>query len=98
MPFLNCPACLDQDSAVRCGLPAEVRYRFTMRSTSGPLDSVMIACPAGHHFIEYTRRTVLPTLRERADRLRQEPPERAPARGPLDRAPAQERIGAAAAS
>jgi hypothetical protein len=50
MTFLNCPACLDQDSAVRCGLPAEVRYRFTMRSTSGPLDSVMIACPAGHHF------------------------------------------------
>ena len=50
MTFLNCPACLDQDSAVRCGLPAEVRYRFTMRSTSGRLDSVMIACPAGHHF------------------------------------------------
>jgi hypothetical protein len=50
MMFLNCPACLDQDGAVRCGLPAEIRYRFTMRSTSGPLDSVMIACPAGHHF------------------------------------------------
>jgi hypothetical protein len=50
MMFLNCPACLDQDSAVRCGLPAEVRDRFTMRSTGRPLDSVMIACPAGHHF------------------------------------------------
>jgi hypothetical protein len=50
MTLLNCPACLDQDSAVRCGLPTEVRYRFTMHSTSGPLDSVMIACLAGHRF------------------------------------------------
>ena len=50
MMFLNCPAHLDQDSAVPCGLPAEVRCRFTMRSTDGPLDSVMIRCPAGHHF------------------------------------------------
>jgi hypothetical protein len=50
MMFLNCPAYLDQDRAVRCGLPAEVRCRFTMRSTDGPLESVMIRCPAGHHF------------------------------------------------
>jgi len=50
MMFLNCPAYLDQDSAVRCGLPAEVRCRFTMRSTDGPLESVMIRCPAGHYF------------------------------------------------
>ena len=50
MMFLNCPACLDQEGALRCGLPAEVRYRFTMRSTDGPLDSVMIRCPAGHYF------------------------------------------------
>jgi hypothetical protein len=50
MMFLNCPAYLDQDSAVRCGLPAEVRCRFTMRSTDGPLESVMIRCPAGHSF------------------------------------------------
>jgi len=48
--FLNCPACLDQEGALRCGLPAEVRYRFTMRSTDGPLESVMIRCPVGHHF------------------------------------------------
>ena len=48
--FLNCPACLDSDGAVRCGLPAEVRCRFTMRSTDGPLESVMITCPAGHCF------------------------------------------------
>ena len=50
MMFLNCPACLDSDGAVRCGLPAEVRCRFTMRSTDGPLESVMITCPAGHSF------------------------------------------------
>ena len=50
MMFLNCPAYLDQESAVRCGLPAEVRCRFTMRSTDGPLESVMIMCPAGHYF------------------------------------------------
>jgi hypothetical protein len=50
MMFLNCPACLDQEGALRCGLPAEVRYRFTMRSTDGPLESVMIRCPVGHHF------------------------------------------------
>jgi hypothetical protein len=50
MMFLDCPAYLDQHRAVRCGLPAEVRCQFTMRSTDGPLESVMIRCPAGHHF------------------------------------------------
>jgi hypothetical protein len=50
MMFLTCPAYLDQDKAARCGLPAEVRCRFTMHSTGGPLESVMIRCPAGHHF------------------------------------------------
>ena len=50
MMFLNCPAYLDQDGAVRCGLPAEVRCRFTMRSTEGPVESAMIRCPAGHYF------------------------------------------------
>ena len=50
MMFLDCPASLDQDGAVRCGLPAEVRCRFTMRSTGGTLESAMIRCPAGHCF------------------------------------------------
>ena len=50
MMFLDCPAYLDQDGAVRCGLPAEVRCRFTMRSTDGPIESAMISCPAGHYF------------------------------------------------
>jgi hypothetical protein len=48
--FLDCPAYLDQDGTVRCGLPAEVRCRFTMRSTDGPLESAMISCPVGHWF------------------------------------------------
>ena len=50
MMFLDCPAYLDQDGAVRCGLPAEVTCRYIMRSTDGPLESASISCPAGHHF------------------------------------------------
>ena len=48
--FLDCPAYLDHERTVRCGLPAEVRCRFTMRSSGGPLESAMIRCPAGHYF------------------------------------------------
>lgn len=48
--FLDCPAYLDEDGALRCGLPAEVRYRFTMRSSDGPLEAAMIRCPSGHWF------------------------------------------------
>ena len=57
--FLDCPAWLDHDGAVRCGLPAEVRRRYITRSTDGPLESTMIRCPAGHWFngpIEYLTR------------------------------------------
>ena len=50
MMFLDCPAYLDQHGALRCGLPAEVRCRFTLRSTDGPIEAAMISCPAGHHF------------------------------------------------
>jgi hypothetical protein len=50
MMFLNCPAHLDREGTVRCGLPAEVRCRFTMRSTDGPPESTMIRCPVGHCF------------------------------------------------
>lgn len=50
MMFVDCPACLDQDGTVMCGLPAEIRCRFTMRSTEAPLDAAMIRCPAGHWF------------------------------------------------
>jgi hypothetical protein len=48
--FLGCPAYLDEDGARRCGLPAEVRCRFTMRSSDGPVDAATIRCPAGHWF------------------------------------------------
>ena len=50
MMFLDCPAYLDHERTVRCGLPAEVRCRFTMRSTDGPIEAAMIRCPVGHHF------------------------------------------------
>jgi hypothetical protein len=50
MMFLDCPAYLDEEGAVRCGLPAEVRSRFTMSSSDGPLESAMIRCPSGHCF------------------------------------------------
>jgi len=48
--FLDCPAYLDRDGGERCGLPAEVRCRFIIRSAGGPPDSAMIRCPAGHWF------------------------------------------------
>lgn len=48
--FLDCPAHLDRAGSQRCGLPAEVRCCFVMRSSDGPLESVMIRCPAGHWF------------------------------------------------
>ena len=50
MMFLDCPAYLDEDGDTRCGLPAEVRRRFTVASTDGPLESAMIRCPVGHWF------------------------------------------------
>ncbi len=48
--FLDCPAYMDKHGAARCGLPAEVEYRYTMRSTDGPLESARIRCPRGHGF------------------------------------------------
>jgi hypothetical protein len=50
MMFLDCPAYLDDEGGARCGLPAEIGWRYTMQSTEGPLDSVMIRCPSGHRF------------------------------------------------
>lgn len=50
MMFVDCPAYLDEDGGARCGLPAEVTYRYTVRSTSGPLESAKIRCPLGHWF------------------------------------------------
>ncbi len=48
--FLDCPEYLDQHGGTRCGLPAEVEYWYTMRSSDGPLDSAKIRCPRGHWF------------------------------------------------
>jgi hypothetical protein len=40
----------DNSGLVRCGLPAEVEGRYTMRSTEGPLESARIRRPRGHWF------------------------------------------------
>jgi hypothetical protein len=48
--LLDCPAYLDRRGTVRCGLPAQVEHRYTMRSTDGLLESVRIRCPEGHVF------------------------------------------------
>lgn len=50
MMFLDCPAYMDDDGAVRCGLPAAVEYWGTVESSSGPLESAKIRCPRGHGF------------------------------------------------
>jgi hypothetical protein len=68
--FLNCPAYDDQQDLNRCGLPAEVKRRFIMRSTDGPIECAMIRCPVGHFFnapIEFLSLEKQPdTARERA--------------------------------
>lgn len=50
MMFLDCPAYLDRNGSVRCGLPAEVQSRYTLNSTDGPLESASIHCPRDHWF------------------------------------------------
>jgi hypothetical protein len=48
--FLDCPAYMDKRGASRCGLPAEVEYLYSMKSTDGLLESAKIRCPRGHCF------------------------------------------------
>ena len=48
--FLDCPEYMNDDPAVRCGLPAEVVYRYAVASTDGPLESAKILCPRHHWF------------------------------------------------
>jgi hypothetical protein len=48
--FLDCPAYMDGQRAVRCGLPAAAEYWYTVESSSGPLESAKIRCPRGHGF------------------------------------------------
>ncbi|HMD92997.1 MAG TPA: hypothetical protein VKG80_10155 [Trebonia sp.] len=76
MMFLDCPAYLDDEGATRCGLPAEVEDRHTMRSTDGPVESVKIRCPSGHFFNAPLDVLVVPS--PHGDRQPHEPP--APAR------------------
>jgi hypothetical protein len=82
--FLDCPAYLGRDGAERCGLPAEVRCRFILRSTDGPLEGAMIRCPAGHWFTgpiecltpapEPGRAAALPRLAETDGGRKERPP------------------------
>jgi len=48
--FLDCPAYMNEDGTVRCGLPAAVEDIYTLGSTDGPVTSVKIHCPTGHWF------------------------------------------------
>jgi hypothetical protein len=48
--LLDCPAYMDKHGAARCGPPAAVEYRYTVRSTDGPLEGAKIRCPRGHWF------------------------------------------------
>ncbi len=48
--FLDCPAYMDSQGTIRCALPAEVEYVYSMHSTDGPLESAKIRCPRGHCF------------------------------------------------
>ena len=33
-----------------CGVPAEIAEHFSLPSTEGPVDHVVVDCVAGHHF------------------------------------------------
>ena len=64
--FVDCPAYLGRAGGERCGLPAEVRSRFTMNSSDGPLEAAMIRCPAGHWFTGPLESLTLATGADRA--------------------------------
>lgn len=74
--FLDCPAYMDKHGAVRCGLPAEVEHRYTVRSTEGPLESARIRCPRGHWF-----NGPIESLTRDRDRAATPPEQEAPAAG-----------------
>jgi len=50
MMFLDCPAWWDQDGTVRCGFPPRSDGGTPCAQPAGPLEGVMIRCPAGHWF------------------------------------------------
>jgi hypothetical protein len=41
LTLISCPG---------CGVPAEVADRFSLPSTEGPVDHVVVDCAAGHHY------------------------------------------------
>lgn len=41
LTLISCPG---------CGVPAEVAERFSLPSTEGPVDHVVVDCAAGHHY------------------------------------------------
>jgi hypothetical protein len=49
----------------RCGLPAEIRDRFTLPSTDGPVEHVQVLCVGRHHHVLPT--SWLPTAIELRD-------------------------------
>jgi hypothetical protein len=60
MIFMDCPAYMDKHGAVRCGLPAEVEHRYTVRSSDAPLECAKIRCPRGHRsYLPSTARVVV---------------------------------------
>jgi hypothetical protein len=87
MMFLDCPAYGDDEGITRCGLPAEVEYRYTVQSTDGPLESAKIRCPRGHWFNGPIQHLI---AEERCTTPAARPPHQQP------RAPAQKRVTAAA--
>jgi hypothetical protein len=48
--FMDCPAYMDRRGTVRCGLPAAVESRYTVRSSDGAMEGAKIRCPRGHWF------------------------------------------------
>jgi hypothetical protein len=60
--FLDCPEYLDRQGAVRCGLPAEVEYRYTLGSSDGPMEGVRIRCPRGHWFNGPVESLIIPAV------------------------------------
>ncbi len=64
--FLDCPEYLDQHGALRCGLPAEVEYRYAVGSSDGPLESAKIRCPLGHWFNGPIESLMLPGTQDQA--------------------------------
>ena len=68
--FLDCPAYMDTNGSVRCGLPAVVTYHYIMNSTDGPIEGAMIRCPSDHFFngpIEFLTRAKRAHAKDEAD-------------------------------